>query len=59
MRLIDEGKYSSPHIYLASDGVSDLWEYDEIAERLTKAFENEKKKPKSKTKTAAKKKGKK
>ena len=32
---------------------------DEIAERLTKAFENEKKKPKTKAKPAAKKKGKK
>jgi len=32
---------------------------DEIAERLTKALENEKKKPKTKSKPAAKKKGKK
>ena len=34
LRAIDASVHASPHLYLASDGVWDLWEFDEVAEAL-------------------------
>ena len=29
--IFDEGRYAAPHLYLGSDGVFDLWEFDEVS----------------------------
>ena len=32
LRMIDASKHAEPHLYLASDGIWDLWDFDEVAE---------------------------